>query len=149
VGEKTMVERTLTNKMIESGNALVNKLDERKISPDAAFWFYYPDAQEWKLIIAESKFSIKGPREIYKKIQDIILSSKEELRDLPLESVALVKPETSIVSLLNSVIKTGPGISGIRFTNNVINGTVIEDAYIYRLNKSVGANNTHFINPKR
>ncbi|MFN2514070.1 MAG: hypothetical protein ABR568_21985 [Pyrinomonadaceae bacterium] len=27
----------------------------------------------------------------------------------------------------------GGGISGIRFTNNVINGTPIEDAYIYRI----------------
>ena len=38
-----------------------------------------------------------------------------------------------MVRLLRKVIKTGRKVSGIRFTNNVINGTVIDDAYIYLL----------------
>ncbi len=41
--------------MIESGNTLVRKLDERNIRPEAAFWFYFPDSQKWKLVIAEAK----------------------------------------------------------------------------------------------
>ena len=128
-----MVAETLTREMIQSGGALVRKLDERGLSPDAAFWFYFPDLQQWKLIIAEVNLASRGPRETYKEIQDTIGKAEEELGDLSLDSVALAKPDAPIVSLLGAAISTGPGISGIRFTNSVINGTVIEDAYIYRL----------------
>jgi hypothetical protein len=38
-----------------------------------------------------------------------------------------------MVASLRSAVRTRPGIDGIRVTNNVINGLVIEDAYIYRL----------------
>jgi len=128
-----MVATTLTKEMIESGGALIRRLDEQSLQPDAAFWLYFPDLQEWKLVIAEVKLGKEGPKEIYKKIQDVISASKEDMPGMSLDSVALAKPDAPIVILLKKVIRTGPGISGIRFTNNVINGTVIEDAYIYRL----------------
>jgi len=128
-----MVTTTLTQEMVESGNVLVRQLDKQGAQPDAVFWLYFPDIEEWKLIIAEVKLSKQGPKKIYKKIQDIISLSGKELHGLSLDSVVLAKPDTHIVKLLKMAIHTGQGISGIRFTNNVINGTVVEDAYIYRL----------------
>lgn len=130
---KAMVTTALTEEMIQAGNTLVRELDKRGLDPDAVFWFYSPDTQEWKLIIAEVKLATQGPRETYKQIQSAISALGEELHGLALGSVALAKPDTPIVSLLRVAVGTGPGISGTRFTNNVINGTVIDDAYIYRL----------------
>jgi hypothetical protein len=128
-----MVNVMLTESMINTGAALIKKLDERGASPDAAFWIYFPDIQQWKLMLAEVKLGEIGPKEFYKKIQDTISASKSEIGELSLDDIALSKPESPIVALLRTAIRTGPGINGIRFTNNVINGTVIEDAYIYRL----------------
>jgi hypothetical protein len=117
--------------MIGAGGALVRKLDERGLQPDDAFWLYSSDTQEWKLVIAEVKFGKQGPRETYRQIQNAIAALDNE--PISLDSVALARPDAPMVSLLRSAVRTGPGINGIRFTNNVINGTVIEDAYIYRL----------------
>ena len=128
-----MVAAALTEPMIDSGARLIRKLDERGLSPDAAFWVYLPDRQEWSLVIAEAKLATKGPRWIYSRIRDAISGSEGELPGLSLDTVSVVKPDVPIVSLLMAAIDTGPGIAGIRFTNNVINGTVVEDAYIYRL----------------
>jgi hypothetical protein len=119
--------------MVDSGATLIQKLDERGLAPDAAFWFYFPDRGEWSLVVAEAKLANEGPRRIYSRILDAISESEEQLRGLSLDTVSVVKPDAPIVSLLMVAIRTGPGISGIRFTNNVINGTVVEDAYIYRL----------------
>lgn len=130
---KAMVTTTLTEEMIQAGNALVRELDKRGLDPDAVFWFYFPDVHEWKLVIAEVKLAAQGPRETYKQIQNAISALGDELHGLALDSVTLAKPDAPIVSLLRVAVGTGPGISGIRFTNNVINGTVIDDAYIYRL----------------
>ena len=128
-----MVATTLTTEMIDAGAALIRKLDERGVQPDAAFWFYFPDVQQWKLVLAEGELSAEGPRQIYKNIQETLSAFPEELREISLENVTLTKPDAPIVALLRLVIRTGPEISGIRFTDSVINGTVIEDTYIYRL----------------
>ena len=134
VGEERMVATTLTKEMIVSGGALVRKLDEQGLHPDAAFWLYSTDLAEWKLVIAEIKLDTEGPRKIYKKIQDAISASKQDMPDISLDSVTLSMPDAPIVALLKRAIRTDAGMGGIRLTNSVIDGTVIEDAYIYRLN---------------
>jgi len=52
---------------------------------------------------------------------------------IPLKDIAVIDSNDPLIKLLRVAIKTGGGISGIRFTKNVINGTPIEDAYIYRI----------------
>ena len=128
-----MVDTNLTKEMIETGAALVRKLDESGIRPDAVFWFYFPDKQAWKLVIAEVKVGEQGPKEIYRQIQKILAKFPKEISGLSLDDVALAKPDAPMVALLHVALRTGPEISGIRFKNNVINGILIEDAYIYRL----------------
>ena len=120
--------------MIDSGAKLIRKLDKRSVRHDAAFWFYYPDTQEWKLVLAEVKVDKQGTKEVYREIQTVLSKFSQYIGDLSLDNIAVSKMDAPIVSLLRIAIRTGPGISGIRFRNNVINGTVIEDAYIYRLN---------------
>lgn len=133
MGEKTMVETSLTKELIEAGANLVRKLDERGLAPDAAFWLYSPDLQAWKLVLAAVKVGQVGPRKVYQEIQET-LNDTPELQDLTLDVVSISKPDSPVIVLLRTAISTGPGIRGIRFKNNVINGTLIEDAYIYRLN---------------
>lgn len=129
-----MVETILTKEMMEMGKVLVHKLDEHGVSPDAAFWLYFPEEQQWKLVIAELKVGTLGPKKIYRKIQQILAESPDELSGLSLDDITLARPDAQIIVLLRVAIRTGPGISGIRFKNNAINGTLIEDAYIYRMN---------------
>jgi hypothetical protein len=128
-----MVDANLTKEMIETGAALVRKLDAFGIKPDAVFWFYFPDKQAWKLVIAEVKVGKQGPKEMYRQIQKILAKFPEEISGISLDDVALSKPDAPMVTLLRVVLRTGPEISGVRFKNSVINGILIEDAYIYRL----------------
>ncbi|SPD75693.1 conserved hypothetical protein [uncultured Desulfobacterium sp.] len=128
-----MVDSTLTNEMIENGKKLIRKLDDSNVRPSAAFWFYRPDIQEWKLVLVFVSVGKNGPKQVYSKIQTIISNFPDELSPLSLNQITLAKPDYSIAKLLRGAIRTGPGISGIWFENSVINGTVIEGAYIYRL----------------
>jgi hypothetical protein len=129
-----MVEAILTKEMIETGATLVQKLDERGLQPDAALWLYFSDVQQWKLVIAEVKVGNEGPKGVYRRIQQILVEFADEIAELSLDDVVLTKPDAPIIALLRIAIRTGLGISGIRFKNNVINGVLIEDTYIYRLN---------------
>lgn len=127
-----MVETSLTKEMITAGAALLRRLDNAAMRPDAVFWLYSPDTELWKLVIAEVKVGELGPKEMYRQIQQM-LAILPEIEGLSLDDVSLAKSDAAIVALLRMAIRTGPEISGIRFKNNVINGTLIEDAYIYRL----------------
>lgn len=51
-----------------------------------------------------------------------------------LNDVGVTDTSSTLVNLLRTAISTGDGISGIRFSRNTINGTFIEDSYIYRIN---------------
>jgi hypothetical protein len=129
-----MVEAQITKEMMDIGAAFIRKLDEHGLSPDAAFWLYFPEEEEWKLIIAQVNVGTEGPKRVYQRMQQILADYPDEISGLSLDDVTLARPDAPIIVLLRVAIRTGPGISGIRFKNNVINGTLIEDAYIYRMN---------------
>lgn len=128
-----MVEVDLTKELIEAGEKLVARLDERGLSPDVALWLYSPEERTWKLLLAEAKLSKKGLKAGYAQIQGILAKHAEELGTLGLDDVVLEKPDAKIVGLIRKAVRMGSGLSGIRLRDNVINGTLIDDAYIYRV----------------
>ncbi len=126
-----MVETDLSSDLIKAGEVLVRRLDKQGISPSSAFWFL-TNAGIWQLVLAESAVGKEGPKALYRQIQRILAEPPNEFGTLSLEDVALMKPSEPLVVTLRNGVRTGSGISGIRFTGNVVNGTLIEDAYIYR-----------------
>jgi hypothetical protein len=128
-----MVESSLTKERIDAGAKLLARMDERGVAPDVALWLYFPEERTWKLLLVEVKLSKTGPRAAYAQMQAVLRKYASELSGLSLNDVVLEKPDARVVELIRKAVKTGRGISGIRFQNNGINGTVIEDAYIYRV----------------
>jgi hypothetical protein len=57
---------------------------------------------------------------------------KDQLK-VGIQNISVVDTQEPFISLLLGAIRTGEGISGIRFSRNTINGTFVEDTYIYRL----------------
>jgi hypothetical protein len=127
-----MVGTHLSKEMIEAGVALIRRLDESGFSPCAAFWIYSPEANDWKLKIANAKVGEEGPRKAYGKIHDILLEHPDEFNELSLDDISLTRPDESFIKLLRRAIHTGEGISGIRFKDAAVDGVFIDDAYIYR-----------------
>jgi hypothetical protein len=127
-----MVESNLTRELIEAGAKLVKKLDEDGLAPDAAFWLYSPEEQTWKLLLAEVKLAKKGPKAAYSEVQKLLAKHADELANIKLDDLVIENPDSRIVGLIRKAVRTGPATTGIRFKNNVIDGTLIDDAYIYR-----------------
>ena len=128
-----MVTTQLTDRLVEDGVALVLALDAAAVNPKSAFWFFFSDVGLWKLVIADPKLGPDGPRGAYKQIQKSLKKLQKKSYSPALEDVVLAKPDAPIVGVMRTALRTGPGISGIRFTGNMINGVLIDDAYIYRL----------------
>lgn len=121
----------LTETQIASGKELIEAAERKGIHITAAFWFYFDNGESWKLVLSTKKIVQDGPRETYEKIQKVLKSSSTIT--LTLSEISLLKPKAPLLVLMRSVIKTGPGISGIRFTGNVVNSQLIPDAYVYRI----------------
>ncbi len=134
MAKELVVSETLTDEMIQIGKQITEKLDDAGISPKAAFWFFSVDGDTWKLIFASPLVRTEGPRKVYMKVREAIAGLPEDLPVPALKNITLVNDHDHLVSLLKKGIKTGSGLSDIRFSRSTIDGTYIEDALVYRLN---------------
>lgn len=127
-----VVKESLSEQMILAGSELTRRLDEAGLTVSAALWFFDPDSNYWRLIIASPEVRAKGVKAIYKEVQSVVRAIPE-VQSIPLKDISVVDSNDPLISLMRVAIKTGDGIAGIRFARNMINGVLIEDAYIYRL----------------
>ncbi len=128
-----MVGSTLNQSIIENGAEVVSALDSASLTVTAALWFYFAETDTWRLLLEIKEVKTLGPHAIYKRVQRALSSSNQ----ITLEEIAVLKPGSDIVNLLDLAVGTGAGIEGIRFSGNVVDGILIHDAYIYRLGKGV------------
>jgi len=120
--------------MIEAGKRLIERLDESDSDVQAAFWMFFLDEKRWKLIIVSRSVQDYGPRQFYKRVVEANKKANGLELVVSLNDVSVTDTSDTFVNLLRSAISTGDEISGIRFSRNTINGTFIEDSYIYRIN---------------
>ncbi len=131
-----MAAASLVERDIGDGEKLVRHLDKDGFPVSAAFWYYESEPDKWRLIIASNVVDDLGPLEAYRQLFESIGRLQKKARSqYSLDSfrIQLVKKRDRLPALLKRAVKTGPGISGIRFTGNAIDGTLIDDAYIYRV----------------
>ena len=136
MAQDIVVKDPLTQSMIRAGAELTRKLDEVRWPVVASLWFYLPESNQWKLILASPSVRSEGPKKSYEKIQAALASVPNLEGALALSDIGVTDPEDPLIALLRVAITTGPTVSGMRFTRNVINGHFIEDAYIYRISNT-------------
>ncbi|MCH8061110.1 MAG: hypothetical protein IH861_01245 [Chloroflexi bacterium] len=131
--EEIVVKESLTNEMMEAGAELIRRLDAAGFELNAGFWLYMEEPNSWRLILASPYVTKEGPKKAYHKIQSVMSKKPEDRKVLSLAHISAVEPNKPIVALLRKAVKTGNGISGVRFSRNAVNGQYIEDSYIYRM----------------
>ena len=130
---EVVVKESLSSEMISAGAELTRRLDEARFIVSASLWFYIPEINTWRLIIGTPEVRTNGPKKAYKQVQSVVSKMPEDQPKILLKDITVIDSNDPLVALLRIAIRTGDGISGIRFTHNAINGVVIEDAYIYRI----------------
>jgi hypothetical protein len=126
-----MATTALVSTDVEMGGELLKVLDEAAFPVTAAAWIYFPDIDEWRLVIRTPK----AEKDLQGALRELAaaMDAKGDLRArLDLSRVKLVPPKDKILAAMGSAVRVD-GISNVRFSRNVINGVVIDDALIYRL----------------
>ncbi|RZN27664.1 hypothetical protein CWO90_24510 [Bradyrhizobium sp. Leo121] len=116
---------------IDMGSELVRILDEARFPVTGAAWIFFPDVEEWRLVIRTPKAEKNLQQALLEMA--VALDDRGDLRKrLDLSRVKLVPPQDKMLAAMGSIIKVD-GISTIRFSRNLINGVLIDDALVYRL----------------
>jgi hypothetical protein len=131
--KEILVGESLTQDMIEAGAKLTEYLDKANLMVRASLWFYLTDSNAWRMIFALPEVRIDGPKKVYRKVQTVLKKIPRGQPTIALRDITVMDNLDPLIKLFSSALKTGSGISGIRFSKNTINGQQIEDAYIYRL----------------
>lgn len=130
---EVLVKESLSSEMIAAGAELTRRLDAAGFVVSASLWLYTSETNSWRFVIGNPEVMIHGPKQAYRQVQSVISQIPVEQIKIALKDITVIDSNDPLLSLLRVAVKTGDGISGIRFTHNVINGTLIEDSYIYRI----------------
>ena len=131
-----MAKGPLVERLTDAGRLLIELLDRTRLEIRSALWLYRSESEDWVLVVAVPDAVSKGPRAVYRKIERIFSLNRSALLPLKLADVVVMVPNDPLLTLLSRAIQTGPSISEIRFSQNRIGDTLIEDALIYRLQAS-------------
>lgn len=134
MAQELLVKESISRDMISAGERLARFLVDSDIPIDALLWLYVPESNAWRFMIASPEVKTNGPKSVYQKIRSRIEQIPESADErVAWDDVVVVDSNEPIIKLLRQAITTGQAISGIRFSRNVVNGVLIEDAFIYRL----------------
>jgi len=122
-----IVKEPLTGDMIEAGRAVIGRLDRYKFPITAALWLYESERGYWRLLLASPKRGEEGSLKTYQRVFGI-------LREEPFEGFSYIDLHISVVDAkdpLISGLRKAVKRSDVRW-GGPVNGTYVEDAYIYR-----------------
>lgn len=129
---EVVVKESLSSEMISAGAELTRLLDESGFPVSASLWLYLYETNAWQFVIATPGVRDNGPRKAYDDIHSVHAKMPDIESKIPYRYITVVDAASDpLISLLRPLFNTGA--THKRFTHTVINGVLIEDAYIYRV----------------
>lgn len=129
-----MGEEALVESQIADSISLVQALESQGDKPSAVAWYYFPDADEWRLLIAGSSFDALLPREearAYQRIAEAL--AKAQLSSLSIGEVKVVRTDYPLLNATRLLLRTGPNaVVRAHFRDNRINGVFIKEMLVLR-----------------
>ncbi len=123
---------SLSDKQIADGKRFIQGLDEAGVVSSAALWFWSVPNSAWHYVLASP--SVEPNQDMPVKIAAVLALMPPEF-SVTRDILRLYPPGAELIRTLQGLMQTGPGVSAVRMTGNIINGVRIEDAYVYRLNR--------------
>src|SRR5690349_20516225 len=85
----------LVDRRIDDGERLLRALDAEGLQVTSALWLYSSEWGEWRLVLASPLVDKQGPREVYKRVQQVIST---------LSGISLRLDQTSVVGKSHATV---------------------------------------------
>ena len=129
MGEEALVESQISDTI-----SLVKCLEGQGDNPSSVVWYYFSDADEWRLLLAGSSFDALLPGDesrAYQKVAEAL--TKAEVTSLTIGEVKLVKTDYPSLKATKFLIGTPPDAMGrAHFKDNRVNGIFIKEMLVLR-----------------
>lgn len=129
-----MAADTLVESLVSDSIALVKQLDKQGDVPTNVLWYFYSDAEEWRLLIAGATFDTLLPRDEsqgYLKIATAIRNA--HLDTLTIADVKLIKTDDPVLQATKFVLKTArSAVVQAHFHDNTFNGIFVKEMLVMR-----------------
>jgi len=129
-----MAEEALVESSVTDSVKLVAELDKQGDTPSNVVWYYFSDAEVWRLLVAGKAFDALLPRDesqAYQKISRAIGNAM--LTSLSIADVKLVRTDDSLLVATKFVIKTpAHGVVRAHFRDNTFNGIFVKEMLVLR-----------------
>ncbi len=129
-----MAQVTLVDADLSVGRELLDALDARKFAVSSALWLQREEGDEYRLIIATPVVDREGKQAAYMRLAGVLKDAALNDR-MPLFRIEAVGESDPTVSLLRRFVSAAGSDVKLRLSNNVFDGVLVPDAYVYRLAK--------------
>jgi len=124
----------LVESVVTDSIKLIEELDRLGDNPTNALWYFFSDAEEWRLLIAGPAFDQLLPKDgslAYQKIAKAITAS--DLNSLTIADVKLVRTDDAVLAATRFALKTRPdGVVRAHFRENTFNGVYVKEMLVLR-----------------
>ena len=122
-----------SDQMLLAGESLIKRLDETDAKVQAAFWLLDAEDKTWKLTIVSPLVESEGPRNYYKRINDVNESAKPDEDVIALHDISVSDTDNRIVKAMKRSVLGNAMLENNRLGRNTLGGVYIEDMYLYRM----------------
>ena len=129
-----MAEETLVESLVKDSVEFVKALDIQGDRPTNVLWYYYTDADEWRLLVAGPAFDAllpKDEKQAYQKVAKAI--GKAAVDTLTIADVKLARTDDHVLTATRSLFHTPQSaIVRAHFRDNTINGLFVKEMLVLR-----------------
>lgn len=141
MAKELFVTQWFSDEMLLAGETLIKRLDESDAKVAAAFWILDAEEKTWELTIVSPLVESEGPRNYYKRIDDINASAKPDENVIALHDINVSDTDNRIVKAIKHSVLGNAVLGNNRLGKNTLGGVYIEDMYLYRMDwKLLGYN---------
>jgi len=129
-----MFKTILVEPEISDGRRVVDKLRRQNFPITAAFWFYFEEAERWRLVIISPDVQTRGPRDAYRKLVYALAALRQSGNPVQLttEKIHLLGEESLIFKQVKDEVYRNDR-SGFVFTRGPAENFELADAYVYTI----------------
>jgi hypothetical protein len=129
-----MAEEALVESSVTDSVKLVEELDKQGNTPSNVLWYFFSDAEVWRLVVAGPSFDPLLPRDESGAYQEVAKAiERANLTSLSIADVKLVRTDDPVLVATKFVIKTpADGIVRAHFRDNTFNGIFVKEMLVLR-----------------
>lgn len=133
MAKEIFITQWFSNEMLLAGEVLIKRLDESDAEVAAAFWLLDAEEKTWELTIVSPLVESEGPRNYYKRINDVNESAHPDEEIISLHDIQVSNTSNRIVRAIKHSVLGEAKLGNNRLGRNTLGDVYIEDMYLYRM----------------